>query len=1128
MMSQNQGPRTQQQRQRETEVTGGHILMLLEKVALLHPACVWIDPVDSGSDSGSSGAASRLEGSREELTARQKRALKTDRYLDFISSSRAASAASPLAAIPLVFFASSADAQWCYYLQSFRVALLEDARAQLASQAGLFSMANVCRFKSIDVVSWVRPKKNKNNESNIPFQQHNSRRSKAALFEDGYYDLVEDDDDFAPPQQPTHSDPTDYSFVMLKIRPKDLKPGEILIISELNLSDTSVSESLFLESGIQQSAISFSFNSRKSSATNASQISSSSDIPANPLVDKVGILIVEKIQKDYYDAKRKKTHEAVAHCSMFHFTKPTVPPQKLFVSESVGTTIPLNRIYASLGDTNHRRLSTSNLRKALLEGKFEYAKAVADASILGVPVDGLNRSQQKAHDAALATCKESGVCLIQGPPGTGKTKTISSIICSILARLQTKVLQCAPTNIAMVQVGTRLVQERRQQLGDAFDPSEIIILGHRDKIRELIDPLYVQYCLEIRIEMVAKCVDALARGIDAACRERVGDVYTGISGGGGGGKSKGKSGGAFAKSSAGTAGLPQTVIQGRVQTIYDLVQTYCQEIKNLVGQEVAQIDLQRVAPFQEVVRFVDLVVALRGPGKDGVDAGGKGISRTGQKVDGDGTRSPHQIVLEASEKLVVQVRKCIKFDKNGDLDHSCFEFASGLSKLFLFKARALFSTLNGTYSSHLRDEISFNVVIVDEAAQATEAETTCVLRECVKALILVGDTKQLESTVMSDDCKSAKFGRSLVHRLEELNHPVYRLESQYRMHPRISQFSSEVFYDGWLMNSEYVQAYDPPWYQNEEFTPVQFVAHSGTSHARDNSGSSSNELEAHMIFTRILQFLKETTTSSPTTTLPKPTPISIGIICPYKSQKQLLESILKTSLPAKYRHRCTISVNTVDGFQGQERDIIILSLTRVDHVSGFLDDLKRVNVALTRAKFNLWVFGDRRTYEGCLGQFGSFGWFYSHCDKLGFVKRVSVSDLEDKKVFGEGGGEEEEEEGEDGAEVSEEEDLVNVEVEEDDVEDYQSGRFSRPDVVECVGFSSAGGYAEYGGRGYGRGGRGRGGAGRGGGGGGWSGRGGRGGRGGGGPRYGDRPQAPPAASLDSAEKDLLDAWSAAF
>ncbi|KAJ3244046.1 hypothetical protein HDU78_011526 [Chytriomyces hyalinus] len=144
------------------------------------------------------------------------------------------------------------------------------------------------------------------------------------------------------------------------------------------------------------------------------------------------------------------------------------------------------------------------------------------------------------------------------------------------------------------------------------------------------------------------------------------------------------------------------------------------------------------------------------------------------------------------------------------------------------------------------------------------------LRHYVKPVILVGDTKQLEATVKSETCATARFGQSLVERLQSLKHPVYMLETQYRMDPRIAEFSSGQFYDEWLMDSAFVQTYNPSWYTNPEFSPAQ---------------------------------------------------------------KHLLDELLEDAL-ASIQHRSEISVNTVDGFQKAKNvDVIILSLVRVEHVS---------------------------------------------------------------------------------------------------------------------------------------------------------------------------------------------------
>ncbi|KAJ3237555.1 hypothetical protein HDU81_009251 [Chytriomyces hyalinus] len=915
----------------EEAVTGMGLLLQLDKYLLLQSECGWLDAdADSVLTLGSSGPAGS-NGSSASLTSASalarvdatRKQIRADGYTQFLNYPSAASRAAtkPILRIPDTF------ESWEHYIQCFRVPLLEEARAEMVSKAGLFSAGNIVRLRRLEVVAW----------DFVSSVRDSRRRGKGRMaFDDDYYNCLDDDDNvevnanaFYENPEDWERDPADmapdHSHVMLKIRHNELRRGDVLLISEVDVTNS------------EEYALDLDFMSNRKSSVSESTKES---MPNNPLLSKIGILHVNNVKSNYYDRKKKKTYEAVASCSVSQFPTPSsVHPRFMYISEVLTSSIPVNRVYASLMDSDSEqqdRLSTEHLRRAILEGRFDYAGEVADMSIGGVPVEGLNPSQQRAHDAAIATVGVGGVCLIQGPPGTGKTKTTASIMTTILNRMQTKILQCAPTNIAMVSVGERLVASRKQELGpDLFDPLESVIIGNRDKLKDIMSPGFQQYSLEIRVEMVTKCALALMNRLSKALKMTEEDILE-----------------------------SNSDSRNKQQRSSNQKKTKSKSKPTITEQELTH---EKVKAIFEA--FVDLIIAFRGPGKDG---------KAGEKTNT--VANPHEVVLSAAEHLVPHLAETICLDTFDDLDESkksIQNMEKALKKLFLAKARAIFSTLNATYSTHLIDEASFNVVIVDEAAQAMEADTTCILRHCVKAVILVGDTKQLEATVKSETCATARFGRSLVERLQSLKHPVYMLETQYRMHPRIAEFSSGQFYDGWLMDSAFVQRYNPPWYTNPEFSPVQFIAHRGSRHVKDNGGSSKNDIEAQLICDRLIAFLG----SHPNLAL------SIGIICPYKAQKHLLDDLLEDAL-APIQHRSEISVNTVDGFQGQERDVIIVSLIRVEHVSGFLDDLCRVNVALTRAKFNLWVYGDHRTYDRSLGQFGSFGWFYSHCHKRGFVKVV--------------------------------------------------------------------------------------------------------------------------------------------
>jgi len=280
------------------------------------------------------------------------------------------------------------------------------------------------------------------------------------------------------------------------------------------------------------------------------------------------------------------------------------------------------------------------------------------------------------------------------------------------------------------------------------------------------------------------------------------------------------------------------------------------------------------------------------------------------------------------------------------------------------EARVIASTLVGS-SSRLLDGQKFGTLFIDEAAQALEAACWIPMRH-VSRVILAGDHCQLPPTVMSIAALKAGLGKTLMERIVEM-HPeaVTLLRIQYRMNDDIMRFSSNYFYEGKVESAPEVKYrsildLDTPmeWIspENQESSDIpeklayreQFV---GESFGRINKAEAELTLDTlQHYFERIgkQRLLDER--------------IDVGIISPYRAQVQYLRRLLMKREYFKPFRRF-ISVNTVDGFQGQERDIIVISMVRSndDGQIGFLRDLRRMNVAITRARMKLIILGDKDT-----------------------------------------------------------------------------------------------------------------------------------------------------------------------
>ena len=271
------------------------------------------------------------------------------------------------------------------------------------------------------------------------------------------------------------------------------------------------------------------------------------------------------------------------------------------------------------------------------------------------------------------------------------------------------------------------------------------------------------------------------------------------------------------------------------------------------------------------------------------------------------------------------------------------------------EARVIASTLTGAANRVLEGE-KYSTLFIDEAAQALEAACWIAIRKAGR-VILAGDHCQLPPTVKSIMALKGGLGKTLMERIVE-NKPevVTLLKMQYRMNEQIMKFSSEWFYHGMVESAPSVSHrgildYDTPmmWIDTAECDgKEEFVG--------ENFGRI-NRAEAELTLQTLQQYLEKIGKQR---ILEES--IDVGIISPYRAQVQLLRKELrKREFFRPYRHLLT--VNTVDGFQGQERDIILISLVRSNDGGdiGFLRDLRRMNVAITRARMKLIILGSSET-----------------------------------------------------------------------------------------------------------------------------------------------------------------------
>ncbi|KAI1339290.1 SEN1 N terminal-domain-containing protein [Xylariaceae sp. FL0016] len=273
----------------------------------------------------------------------------------------------------------------------------------------------------------------------------------------------------------------------------------------------------------------------------------------------------------------------------------------------------------------------------------------------------------------------------------------------------------------------------------------------------------------------------------------------------------------------------------------------------------------------------------------------------------------------------------------------------------LDSAQVLCATLSGSGHEMFKNlAVEFETVIIDEAAQCVELSALIPLKYGCSKCILVGDPKQLPPTVLSKSAAQYGYDQSLFVRMQR-NAPdeIHLLDTQYRMHPEISQFPSQEFYERRLVDGDDMgKLRHQPWHQNGLLGPYRFFDVKGIQ-AKGRKGQSLVNLEELKVAMQLYERFK---TDHPETELKG----KVGIITPYKAQ--LFE--LRDSFSRRYGERITedIEFNTTDAFQGRECEIIIFSCVRASPTGGigFMTDIRRMNVGLTRAKSSLWILGDSR------------------------------------------------------------------------------------------------------------------------------------------------------------------------
>ncbi|KAM7523914.1 hypothetical protein LguiA_013816 [Lonicera macranthoides] len=572
----------------------------------------------------------------------------------------------------------------------------------------------------------------------------------------------------------------------------------------------------------------------------------------------------------------------------------------------------------------------------------------------------LDNSQESAVLSCVSTREchhRSTVKLIWGPPGTGKTKTVGSLLFALL-KMKCRTLTCAPTNVAVLGVASRLMSLVRGALEyDTYGFGDIVLFGNGERMKinnhEDLSAVFLDY----RVDSLLKCLAPLSgwksridsmisllkdpetqyRSFLKEDKEEIDEVDKKKRKGRNLDEKKSKRG--VGKKSENLWTFEEFFMKrfnwfgnGLVVCITDL---YTHLPTCFISLEVAK-HMMRVLHLLQTLGTLMHNVVFANQGLREILNGRKRMRRF---------TNLHITKLEC-----LQILKFLR----ATLRLPTFTAKYMIRKFCLENAILIFCTASSSAKLHTPVEM----LVIDEAAQLKECESTIPLQlSGLRHAILIGDERQLPAMVQSKICEKARFGRSLFERLVSLGHEKHLLKIQYRMHPSISLFPNTEFYEKQILDGDNVKerTYERRFLKGNMYGSYSFINLTHGKEEFDNGHSWRNTMEVAVVAEIVASLYKES--------VDRKQRVSVGCISPYKAQvfavKEKLGNLYSTDANSKF----SVNVRSVDGFQGGEEDVIIISTVRSNGNGsiGFLSNLQRVNVALTRARYCLWVLGNEAT-----------------------------------------------------------------------------------------------------------------------------------------------------------------------
>ncbi|KAL5554235.1 hypothetical protein UlMin_041636 [Ulmus minor] len=627
----------------------------------------------------------------------------------------------------------------------------------------------------------------------------------------------------------------------------------------------------------------------------------------------------------------------------------------------------------------------------------------------------LNESQKDAVWSCISTtdCSHRNtVKLIWGPPGTGKTRTVGFLLHSLL-KLKCRTLTCAPTNIAVLEVTERLIKSvTKSSMHDTYGLGDIVLFGNekRMKIDDHDDLLNI--FLDYRLDILYDCFHTTS-GWEGSLRSMISlledpekeyrsylkdrevldsDENDDDHNPENKNSEKGDNGEKLSENKSNKRGLKQILSEVLIENKkYNKKQQRKQkEKKDGEKEQQENKKLKNSMTFDEflkkkvnymVERLLFCMVNLPThipTSHISLEVAEKMFSAV------EPLRSFQMLLQNASNGVLKRVLE--KDIENGNCFTAEFNVAryttllllKSLTTVFpvpyttdpdtdlritlkefcLANAYLIFCTASSSAKLHTVGMCPLGLLVIDEAAQLKECESTIPLElPGLRHAILIGDERQLPAMVQSKIAEEADFGRSLFERLATLGHKKLLLNVQYRMHPSISLFPNREFYDNQILDGQNVKlrSYNKSFLQGKMYGSYSFINVAHGKEQYDNKHSSKNLIEVAVVSEIVESLHKEVKRTK--------TKLRVGVISPYKAQVYEVSDKIGHKFGSDAQSDFSVSVRSVDGFQGGEEDVIIISTVRSNGSGniGFLSNRQRANVALTRARHCLWIVGNGAT-----------------------------------------------------------------------------------------------------------------------------------------------------------------------